>query len=119
MLDALPSKYDFPALIASLEKVLKSRNYAIKSIFGKDDELKQAQTENTVVKPVALPFEIAISGNIDAAQGLIDALQLSIRPMQLVNVRLSGDDANLTITVKANSYYQPQKTIKITKKVVK
>lgn len=118
VLDALPSKYDFPALITSIEKVLTARNYAIDSIVGVDDELNQVQTADTKVQPVAMPFDVKILGNLDTAQGVLDVLQLSIRPMELVKIELSGDDAKLTISVNANSYYQPQKSIKITKKVV-
>ncbi len=41
VLDALPSKYDFPGLVSSLEKILKDRNYNIKSISGTDEETSQ------------------------------------------------------------------------------
>ncbi len=118
VLDALPSKYDYPALITSIEKVLTARNYSIESIVGVDDEINQEQTKDTVIQPVAMPFDVKIPGNLDTAQGVLDVLQLSIRPMELLKVELGGDDAKLTILVSANSYYQPQKTIKITKKVV-
>src|SRR3989344_1554283 len=38
-LDALPSKYDFPALTSSIEKLLIDRNYQIESISGTDLEV--------------------------------------------------------------------------------
>lgn len=41
ILDALPSKYDYPALASSLEKILMDRNYVIEGIEGIDDEAAQ------------------------------------------------------------------------------
>lgn len=122
VLDALPSKYDYPALISSIEKVLTSRNYTIGSITGTDDELNQsvaAETGGTqTVQPVEMPFDVTVTGNLDSAQGLLDILQLSIRPMNLQKVALNGADATLNIQVTVKSYYQPQKKVNITLKEV-
>ncbi len=41
VLDALPSKYDFPALATSLEKLLTDRNYKVDGITGTDEEIAQ------------------------------------------------------------------------------
>ena len=119
VLDALPSVYDFPALATSIEKVLISRNYKIDSINGTDDELNQAQSNSTEIKPVEMPFDISVSGNLDTAQGILDVFQHSIRPIEVVKIGLVGSDTDLKINISAKSYFQPQKTIKITKEVVK
>ena len=119
VLDALPSKYDFPALVTSIEKILKAKNYDIDTIAGEDDELNQSQQTDAALQPVEMPFDATINGNFDVAQGFIDLLQRSVRPIQLVKVEFTGADNKLKIHVTAKSYYQPQKTIKITKKVVK
>lgn len=120
VLDALPSKYDFPALATSLEKILTDKKYKIDSITGTDDEINQSKSaENTAIKPIEIPFEVTVSGNFDTAQGLLDVFQRSIRPIQIVKIDFSGADNTLKIHVTALSYYQPQKTINITQKVVK
>lgn len=118
VLDALPSKYDFPALATSVEKILTARNYKIQSITGIDDELNQSKASEVAIQPVEIPFETTISGNFDAAQGLLDVFQLSIRPIQIVKIEFSGADTTLNVSVTAKSYYQPQKTVKITLKEV-
>ncbi len=136
VLDALPSKYDFPALVSSIEKVLISRNYIINSISGTDDEINQSssttpnstasasengQTTETSsasatgqsIQPVEMPFEVTVAGNLDSAQGLLDVFQLSIRPIRVFKFSLSGADDKLNIEVSAKSYYQPQKKVTI------
>lgn len=119
VLDALPSKYDFPALATSMEKVLTSKNHKINSISGIDDELNQSTVSSAPVQPVEIPFQVSISGNFDAVQGFIDILERSIRPIQLNKLDFSGDDKELTVSATAKTYYQPEKTFKITTKVVK
>ncbi len=119
VLDALPSKYDFPALATSVEKILKDKNYAIDTIVGTDDELNQSGQTDQATQPVEMPFEATITGNFDSAQGFMDILQRSIRPIQIVKVEFSGADNTLKVHVTAKSFYQPQKTVKITKKDVK
>lgn len=123
VLDALPSKYDFPALATSIEKVLVARNYAIDTITGTDDELNQSAVATpvaaAVVQPVEMPFDVSVTGDLAAIQGFLDTFQLSIRPMNILKITLSGADATLRVQVSAKSYYQPQKTVTITKKAVK
>lgn len=118
VLDALPSKYDFPALATSLEKILSDKNYKIDAITGTDDELNQSSKSDAKL-PIDMPFEIAISGNFASIESLVDVLQRSIRPIYISKIGLSGSDNQLTIRINAKTYYQPEKTISITTKVVK
>ena len=43
VLDALPSKYDFPALTSSLDQLLRGNGLTVVSIDGKDDEVTQSR----------------------------------------------------------------------------
>lgn len=117
ILDALPSKYDFPAMVTSLEKLLSNPAYKINSITGTDDEINQQQANDT--QPVEMPFELSVSGNFASIQELIGALQRSIRPISITGIDLSGSDSNLTASIKAKTFYQPEKTLGITTKDVK
>lgn len=121
VLDALPSKYDFPALTSSLEKILRSRNLNISSISGTDDEVaQQATVGGAVPQPIAMPFSFAISNaNYSSVQELIDTLELSIRPIQIDSLTLSGGADNMTLSVNAHTYYQPDTQYKLTTKAIK
>ena len=118
ILDALPSAYDFPALATSLEKLLSSQNVKIQSIVGTDDEVAQNGSNSADPKPVPIPFQFVVSGDYQAIQGVINALQLSIRPMQIQTMDVAGDQGNLTLSVTAQTFYQPAKNLQITTKVV-
>lgn len=139
VLDALPSKYDFPALVSSLEKILKDRNYTIDTIGGTDNEASvsggvaseppatapgQVATGTTaapaVGSAVEMPFELGARGSY---QGIIDLLKVvrnSIRPMYIQNMNISADEGDsVQITIQGKSYYQPERTLNITEEVVK
>lgn len=119
VLDALPSQYDFPAMAASLEKLLTSENVQIQSITGTDEELTQQSDQTSPnPQPVAMPFQVAVTGNYQAIQNLIAAFGNSIRPFQIQTVELSGGESNMTLTLSAQTFYQPAKVFSITKETV-
>jgi hypothetical protein len=120
VLDALPSKYDFPALTTSLERLMVAQNLTIESITGNDDEVAQIENSSSPKpEPVALPFQVSASGSYQSTQNLMSTFDRSIRPLHIQKMQLSGGQSNMTIKVDAQSYYQPAKNFNITKKVVK
>jgi hypothetical protein len=121
ILDALPSKYDFPALASSIEKTLNDLGVKVSGISGTDDQLnQQANTSSPSPQAVVIPFSFTISG-VDYAgvQKTITKLQQSIRPLQIDTLNISGGAGNMTVNVTAHTYYQPAKSLTITKKVIK
>lgn len=120
ILDALPSKYDFPALTTSLEKLLNDKNFKIEGISGTDDEIAQADNGASAnPQPLEIPFQVTISGNYTSVQNLIAIFEHSIRPITIKSLSITGDENNMRIGISAKTYYQPEKSLKITKKVVK
>lgn len=120
ILDALPSKYDFPAVATSLEKIVSQKNAKIVQIDGTDDELNQQKTEATgSPQPVEIPFQISVESNYATTQDLISMFERSIRPVKVTNMILTGKDGALTLTLKAITYYQPEKALNIKIEVVK
>lgn len=121
VLDALPSKYDFPALASSLEKILNDRNLKVSGITGTDDQVnQQANNSSPAPQPVEMPFSFSINdANYTSVQQLVQALQQSIRPIQIDTLNLTGGANNMTVTVSAHTYYQPAKNLQIRKQVVK
>lgn len=120
VLDALPSKYDFPGLTSSLEKVLTDQQVKIDSISGTDDELAQSSTKaNVTPTAVPMPFQFTVEGNYQSIKNVLSVLDRSIRPIQVQTTDLSGDQSNLTLKVTAQTFYQPEKSLSITQQVVK
>jgi hypothetical protein len=121
ILDALPSSYDFPALASSIEKILADNNLKVTSITGTDDQVnQQSNTASATPQPVSIPFTFTISNaSYASVNQLMTKLQQSIRPIQIDTLDASGSQNNMTVTVSAETYYQPGKNVSITKKVIK
>lgn len=120
VLDALPSAYDFPALTTSLEKLINSQQLKINSITGTDDQVAQsANASSSTPVPAPIPFQLTVEGGYANIQGLIDTFQKSIRPIQIQTMEISGDKTKLSLTVSAQTFYQPAKSLNIKSEVVK
>ncbi len=118
ILDALPSKYDFPALATSLEKIIKGKGYKLASISGTDDEVAQSIGAAGQPQPVDMPFTVNATGTLASIQDLLKIFEASIRPMSVQTVALSGKNEELKVQITAKTYYQPEKTLNIQTKVV-
>jgi hypothetical protein len=120
VLDALPSKYDFPALTTSLEKMVSQQNLKIDGISGTDQEVNQAGKQTSPnPAPVPMPFQVEVSGAYPSIQSLVDVFLRSIRPFQIQTLELSGDESSMSATITAQTFYQPEKSLKISKELVK
>lgn len=119
VLDALPSKYDFPGLTTSLEKLIKNNGSTINSISGTDEEATQSQDQPGMISgPIEIPFELSATGDYQATQNLLTLLQRSIRPIKATTLDLSGTNSQLVLTMTAVTYYQPERTLETGEKVV-
>ncbi len=132
ILDALPSKYDYPALVASIEKVLSDRNYHINGITGTDEEAGQSGAttssssgSSTTAQPVdgsavSMPFQLTAEGDYVAMIDLLSVFQRSVRPLYAQKLVFRASDAGrVELTYEGNSYYQPEKSLSIKQEVVK
>ena len=121
VLDALPSKYDFPALTTSLEKLVKGQNLVMSAISGVDDESnQQKQASSATPQPVEIPFKLGVKGSYDNIQKLVGVLESSIRPFTVNQLELkAGENNELELTLDAKTYYQPEKSFEFKSEVVK
>ncbi|MEK7626466.1 MAG: hypothetical protein AAB423_03905 [Patescibacteria group bacterium] len=121
VLDALPSKYDFPALTTSLEKLLTGNGYSIESISGTDDEVAQASAESSGVnsQPVEMPFSATVKASNSNTKQLLGLFERSIRPMQISKIILKGETDGIKVTIDGKTYFQPQKKFDVKTEKVK
>ncbi len=118
VLDALPSKYDFPALTSSLEKIMNDRKIQ-GTITGTDDEVAQSATaESGSPAPVEIPFQINVTGTYASTQDLVSVFERSIRPFNIQKISISGGASSMTTLLDVKTYYQPEKTLNIKKEIV-
>lgn len=121
VLDALPSKYDFPALAASIEKLFYDNGYAVDSISGTDDEVNQAGVQpQSNPQLVEIPLGMQIRNtNFEGTKQVVGLLEMSIRPMKIQSVALtSGEGGSMQIDLSLTTYYLPEKAMTITTKEV-
>lgn len=113
VLDALPSKYDFPALATSLDGIISGSRMSVESIAGADDEVA-AEESSISPKPIAIPIQFSAKGNYDSAKQLINDLQRSIRPIKISTLDFTaGDSGSITVNITGETYYQPAKELGI------
>lgn len=115
VLDALPSAYDFPALVSSVENILSP--YRINSISGIDDSVTQAGAEATD-QPVEMPITVEFTSTYSGLISAVDSFKNSIRPFKINKIELQGTNSQLKTTLTLVSYYQPETGMKIERKVI-
>lgn len=126
ILDALPSKYDFPAMITSVNSMLQSAGVKIDSISGTDNQVaQQAFQTSPAPTPIPLVFQFSVDGTYQNFQNLFDTFQRSIRPFKFDNVQITATtNANtkqtgLTLNATVETYYQSEKVFNLTSEVIK
>lgn len=120
ILDALPSRYDFPALTSSIEKLMDDHNFRVENITGTDDELLQTeQTSSPSPAPVEIPFQLSVSSDYNSLKRLVEVFELSIRPMHITALTFSGNTEATQLVISAKTYYQPARSLDITTKEVR
>lgn len=125
ILDALPSVYDYPALITSIEKLAKSQSIPLKSIDGQDDEIAQSGKDSKNKQPIEMPFKMTVElKNYNTVKTFLDATQRSIKPIKIKKLELSGagngqGGETVNADIEAVTFYQKAKGLDITKEVVK
>ena len=122
VLDALPSKYDFPALTTSLEKLITAQGLEIQSISGTDDELQQQGNQSSATpQPIAVPFQVRVAGPYEGIKGLLNVFERSIRPIQIqkIEVDSAAQGGTMVAVIDAQTFYQPEKSLNIRTEVVR
>lgn len=117
VLDALPSKYDFPAVATSFAALAEKTGVKLDSFSG-DDVSKTAAASMADPKPVEIPFKISVSGNYQNVVKFIDSLEKSIRPIIVQSFNLSGDAKELELEASLSTYYQPAVDLNVKKRTI-
>jgi hypothetical protein len=119
VLDALPSKYDFPALITSVTNILNRDGITNPSIGSIDQSATIDSKPSVNPQSVIIQLTVSGSGNYGNIQTLVKDLERSIRPFDTVNVQISGSVTQMSISLNMNTYFQPAKTFTIEQKALR
>lgn len=119
VLNALPSSYDFPALITSVTKILNDNAISSPSISGTDESVTLVTDPEAEPQPQTVKLNVGGSGSYGNVQKLVTDLERSIRPFNISNLQIRGSDSQMFITMNVDTYFQPSKTLTIGTKEVK
>lgn len=115
ILDALPSKYDYPALATSIEKLTKLSGVGMESFDGKDEELG-AVDSSTTPAPIEIEFSVSVTGQYKDIQKFMKNIEKSIRPLDVTGMKLMGEEENMKASFDMVTYYQPTIDLGVTTK---
>ncbi|HVO86107.1 MAG TPA: hypothetical protein VMT23_00025 [Candidatus Binatia bacterium] len=116
--DALPTLYNFPALLTSVSKILSDDSIGSPSIGGTDQSTTADNSPSDKPAPIKIDLTISGSGTYSGSEKLIKDLERSIRPFDVTHLTLTGNESNLTVDLNVSTYYQPAKTVNITSKEI-
>lgn len=123
IIDALPGKYDFPALSSSIEKILKDGGYRIDGIGGSDEGMAMADSSGSAAAgastAVEIPYSFSTSSSLEGIKTLLQTLEHSIRPMHVTSISLQGGDSGLRSSITLKTYFASGKTFQLGSKEVK
>jgi hypothetical protein len=118
VIDALPTSYNFPALLTSLQQMMNSNNLGSQSIGGTDQTATADNSPSGSPKPVNMDMIVSGTGTYTNAAHFIHDLERSIRPFDITSLSLSGNESSLIVNLNVTTYYQPSKTVSITSKEI-
>lgn len=119
VLDSLPTTYDFPALISSVEKILSNDSISSPQINGTDQSATADNKPSDNPKPITIDLTVAGQGSYDHAQKLIADFERSTRPFDITSLQLTGSSSFMSFQMNVHTYYQQAKTLGIGSKEVK
>lgn len=117
VLDALPSKYDFPAVVSSISYLANISGVALADVSGTDLELT-AEQQSISPKVVDIPFTLTVKGSYASVQNFVTNMQKSIRPFQIIDATFKGSESDMSMTINAKTFYQPEKQLQLKVEVV-
>lgn len=118
VLNALPSKYDFPALISSMSQIVSSNSIANPGIGGTDGSATISSTPSNDPKPVPIAVSVSGATTYNGVKGLIKDFERSVRPFDVTSLELRGSAGSMTFSAEMTTYFQPAKTLSTTTKEV-
>lgn len=130
ILDALPSEANSLALGASLQNkllagitgltlnslqvdsIVESDSYTIDGSI-KDSSPTSSDTQN------GISFRFSVSGDEKALQQVLRNLELSIRTIDIISLKIESQGVSRALSVQARAFYEPQRVVELRDKTVK
>lgn len=120
VLNALPRELDTSAFGSSLQQAITPRSGVTLDavdIQGADDASEESEGTGEAVEADPTPKEIKLTatvvGSYDQLTEFIRDLEITIRPIKINTLSVTGSDSNTRATLELTTYYQPSKGVVI------
>jgi Tfp pilus assembly protein PilO len=118
ILHALPPTYDYAALLTSMEFLAQKSEVVFTGTIGADTT-SSAVLSAPMSQPQEIPLSLTVKGSYDNIVKYIANLEKSIRPIQVDTLNLSGTTGSISATLTARTYYQPARSLDVTRSEIK
>jgi len=119
VLDALPSGFDFPALLTSLSKIMADARVNAPQVNGVDDPGLSVTSASAKPQPQAISLSASANGSYGSIVRLITDFERSIRPFDITNLTINGNARSMFVSMQMATYYQPSTSFAVETKEVK
>lgn len=118
ILHAMPPTYDYPALATTIESLAQLSGVQFTGTVGLDNS-SSAVLQAPISQPVEIPLSLEVTGSYANIVNFINNAERSIRPIKIEVVNLAGTNSTLKATIEAKTYYQPARSLDVSKSEVK
>lgn len=131
VLDALPSDANSSALGASIQSKLLAdidgltiQSLRVDPVLGIESTggngSSFSNSSSSSVSSYAVNFGFSVSGSETALKQVLIRLESSIRTIDIISLKIEGQSTvNSVMTVQARAFYEPERSVVLTDKVVK
>lgn len=119
VLDALPVTNDGTVLGSSLLQVVVPKSGVMITNLKAGILVDPGVATDEKAADTAIPFEFTVQSNYSQTMTMLTDMERSIRPLNVKQLTIQGSDTTLNVEVKGESYYTPEKSVELQKKVVK
>ena len=115
ILDALPSDTNSLALGASIQNKLLANvpGLALNSLQVDTVDGSSTSSQNEI------PFRFSVTGDNTALKQVLHNLEISIRTIDVVSLKIEGQGSASVLSVQARAFYEPARVVELKDKVVK
>lgn len=119
ILDALPVTGDATNFANSLQEVVLPRSgVTIRELSTSTDQFSTEDLEVDSETPLAVPFSTGFVGNYNEVRRALSDMALVIRPVNPIELTISGADTALDVEIRGATYYLPARSIEVTTKAL-
>jgi Tfp pilus assembly protein PilO len=123
--DALPTTANFPDVLVTIENMAGQSGVRLGSVSPANNTVDAtaasapATSKDGTPLPKKLHFTVTFSSTYESLVNFMRDLELSARPMRVINVQLSGGGSALSGQLDIETFYQDKATLPFTTEVIK